>query len=70
MKTFPTPETLRRLPFGLADIVVILSTFVLLAIITKLGQGTLVSFNPPEIIPKVQLAWVITLDLTLEVMTC
>lgn len=57
MKTFPTPETLRRLPFGLADIVVISGTLVLLAIIAKLGQGSFVSFNPPEIVPKVELIW-------------
>jgi len=55
MKTFPTPETLRRFPFGLADIVVILGTLVLLAIIAKLGQGTLVTFRPPDVLPTVDL---------------
>lgn len=55
MKTFPTPETLRRFPFGLADIVVILGTLVLLAIIAKLGQGTLVAFSPPDVLPTVDL---------------
>jgi NitT/TauT family transport system permease protein len=50
MKTFPSPEALRRFPFGLADIAVILGTLVLLALIARLGAGTLVSFYPPDIV--------------------
>ncbi len=56
MKTFPTPEALRRFPFGLADIAVILGTLVLLALIARLGAGTLVSFQPPDIVPGIELA--------------
>jgi NitT/TauT family transport system permease protein len=55
MKTFPSPEALRRFPFGLADIAVILGTLVLLALIARLGAGTLVSFYPPDIVPGVEL---------------
>jgi len=55
MKTFPTPEVLRRFPFGLADIAVILGTLALLALIAQLGAGTLVSFEPPNIVPTVDL---------------
>jgi len=55
MKTFPTPEVLRRFPFGLADIAVILGTLTLLALIAHIGSGTLVSFEPPNIVPTVDL---------------
>ncbi|OKH21965.1 ABC transporter permease [Chroogloeocystis siderophila] len=55
MKTFPSPEALRRLPFGLADIAVILGTLVLLALIARVGAGTLVSFQPPDIVPGIDL---------------
>jgi NitT/TauT family transport system permease protein len=55
MKTFPTPEALRRFPFGLADIAVILGTLVLLALVTRVGAGALVSFEPPDIVPAIDL---------------
>ncbi len=55
MKTFPSPEALRRFPFGLADIAVILGTLVLLSLIARVGAGALVSFEPPNIMPKVDL---------------
>ncbi|MBL1211647.1 ABC transporter permease subunit [Geminocystis sp. GBBB08] len=56
MKTFPTSEVLKKsLPFGLADIIVILGTLVLLALISRIGAGFLVSFKPPDIIPTVDL---------------
>jgi len=55
MKTFPTPEALRRFPFGLADLVVILGTLVLLSFIAKVGAGSLVSFQPPDVIPQINL---------------
>lgn len=55
MKTFPSPETLRRLPFGLADIAVILGTLVLLALVARVGSGALVSFKPPDIVPAIDL---------------
>lgn len=55
MKTFPSPEALRRFPFGLADIAVILGTLVLLALIARLGAGALVSFEPHDIVPAIDL---------------
>ncbi|HEY9645190.1 MAG TPA: ABC transporter permease subunit, partial [Chroococcidiopsis sp.] len=56
MKTFPTPEALRRFPFGLADIAVILGTLVLLSLVARVGAGTLVSFHPPDIVPRIDLS--------------
>jgi ABC-type nitrate/sulfonate/bicarbonate transport system permease component len=55
MKTFPSPEVLRRFPFGLADIGVILGTLVLLALVARVGAGALVSFEPPDIVPAIDL---------------
>ncbi len=55
MKTFPTPEALRRFPFGLADVAVILGTLVLLAVVAHIGAGTLVSFQPPDVVPAIDL---------------
>ncbi len=55
MKTFPSPEALRRFPFGLADIAVILGTLVLLAFIARIGAGALVSFEPPDVMPAIDL---------------
>lgn len=55
MKTFPSREALRRFPFGLADIAVILGTLVLLSLIARVGAGTLVSFRPPDVVPGIDL---------------
>lgn len=55
MKTFPSPEALRRFPFGLADLAVMLGTFLLLALVARLGAGALVSFEPPRVVPGVDL---------------
>jgi NitT/TauT family transport system permease protein len=55
MKTFPSSEALRRLPFGLADVAVILGTLCLLALVARVGAGTLVSFKPPDIVPTIDL---------------
>ncbi|HEY9690502.1 MAG TPA: ABC transporter permease subunit, partial [Coleofasciculaceae cyanobacterium] len=55
MKTFPSPEVLRRLPFGIADIAVILGTLALLTLIARVGADALVDFQPPNIIPKIDL---------------
>ncbi|WP_247215071.1 ABC transporter permease subunit [Synechococcus sp. C9] len=55
MRTFPTTETLRRLPFGLADVAVILGTLVLLAVIARVGVGTLDVFHPPMNVPRIDL---------------
>ncbi len=54
-RTFPSPEVLQRFPFGLADLAVILGTLVLLALIARVGAGTLVSFVPPKVVPDVSL---------------
>lgn len=54
-RTFPSREALRRLPFGLADIAVTLGTLVLLALVARIGAGTLVSFVPPNVLPSVSL---------------
>lgn len=54
-QTFPSREALRRLPFGLADVAVILGTLVLLALIARVGAGTLVSFVPPGVMPGINL---------------
>lgn len=54
-RTFPSPEALRRFPFGLADVAVILGTLVLLALVARIGAGALVSFQPPDIVPDINL---------------
>jgi len=55
VRTFPSPEALRRFPFGLADVAVILGTLVLLSLIARVGAGTLVSFQPPDVVPGIDL---------------
>ncbi len=55
MKTFPTIETLKRAPFGLADVAVILGALSLLALLTYLGGGLIVKFEPPVNVPEVNL---------------
>ncbi|AUT04672.1 sulfonate ABC transporter permease (plasmid) [Nostoc sp. CENA543] len=54
-RTFPSPEALRRLPFGLADVALILGTLVLVGLIARVGAGTLISFVPPDVVPSVNL---------------
>jgi NitT/TauT family transport system permease protein len=54
-RTFPSPEALRRFPFSWADVAVILGTLVLLALIARVGAGALVSFQPPNDMPKIDL---------------
>jgi NitT/TauT family transport system permease protein len=54
-RTFPSPEALKRFPFGLADIAVILGALILIALVARVGAGTLVSFRPPEDVPGVTL---------------
>lgn len=53
--TFPSREALRRLPFGLADIAVILGTLVLFALIAQVGAGMFVNFTPPGDLPAIDL---------------
>jgi NitT/TauT family transport system permease protein len=55
MKTFPTTDVLRRLPFGLADVAIILGTLVLLAMIARVGVGALDAFYPPVNVPRIDL---------------
>ena len=55
MKTFPSPEALRRFPFGMADLALLLSTFFLLALVARLGAGALVSFAPPQVVLQIDL---------------
>ena len=54
-RTFPSSEALQRFPFGLADLAVMLGTLTLLALVARLGAGTLVSFVPPDVVPDVSL---------------
>jgi NitT/TauT family transport system permease protein len=46
---------LRKLPFGLADVAVILGTLFLIALIAKIGSGALVAFTPPKNVPTIDL---------------
>ena len=55
MKTFPSPEALRRVPLGMADLALLLGTFFLLALVARLGAGALVSFAPPQVVPQIDL---------------
>src|SRR5579872_2060079 len=54
--TFPSVGALNRLPFRLADVVVILGTLALLAAIAKVGAGAFVSFRPPHQLPQIDLS--------------
>jgi len=51
----PSRAALRKLPFGLADVAVILGTLFLIALIARIGRGALVSFVPPQHLPTVDL---------------
>lgn len=53
--TFQAPTSSRRLPFGLADVAVILGALVVLALIARVGSGAFVAFVPPNTLPKVSL---------------
>jgi len=55
MKTFPSPEALRRLPFGLADLALMLAILILLAGVSRIGAEALVSFKPPAVVPSIDL---------------
>jgi NitT/TauT family transport system permease protein len=49
-------SALRRAPFGLADIAVILGALVVIALVAKVGAGALVSFEPNTSVLHVDLA--------------
>ncbi len=51
----PSRASLRKLPFGLADVAVLLGTLALIALIAKVGSGALVSFVPPKTVPAINL---------------
>lgn len=57
-QTFPTREAfrpLRRFPFGLTDIAVMLGALALLYLIARVGAGALTRFAPPDVVPGVSL---------------
>lgn len=54
-QTFPTPEALRRRPFGLADVVVFAGALGLLALVAQVGAGAIVRFVPPDVVPSIDL---------------
>ncbi len=57
LRTFPSAEALRRPPFGLPDLVVILGALALLIALARVGSGTLVAFVPHKhLVPHVDLA--------------
>jgi NitT/TauT family transport system permease protein len=45
-RTFPSPEALRRSPFTLADVAVILGTLLLLGATAWVGRGAFEEFYP------------------------
>jgi NitT/TauT family transport system permease protein len=55
VNVLPSRVALRKLPFGLADIAVILGTLLLIALIAKVGSGALVAFTPPKTLPQISL---------------
>jgi len=54
-QTFPSPEALRRLPFGLADVLVFAGALALLAVVARVGAGAIVRFVPPDVVPRIDL---------------
>jgi len=54
-QTFPSPDALRRRPFGLADVVVFAGALGLLVIIAQVGAGAIVRFVPPDVVPSIDL---------------
>jgi NitT/TauT family transport system permease protein len=53
--TFPSPEAVRRPPFGIADILVIFGALAVLALLAKVGAGAIVGFTPPKNVPHIEL---------------
>ncbi len=47
-RTFPSPDALKRFPFGIADVAVILGCLLLIAAIAHIGAGANVRFVPPD----------------------
>lgn len=55
MRTFPTAETLKRAPFGLADVTVIVTALTVLALIAHLGSDMMASFQENVPLPEIDL---------------
>jgi NitT/TauT family transport system permease protein len=53
--TFPSREALRRLPFGWADVAVLLGALSLVALVARLSAEAASAFAPPAIVPRVSL---------------
>ncbi|HKT59949.1 MAG TPA: ABC transporter permease subunit [Gemmatimonadales bacterium] len=53
--TFPSREALRRLPFGWADLAVILGTLTIVALVARIGAEAAGPFAPPAATPTVSL---------------
>ena len=51
----PARAALRRLPFGLADVAVVLGALAFLYLVARVGAGAMVRFQPPEVLPSVSL---------------
>jgi len=51
----PARAALRRLPFGVADVAVLLGALALLYVVGRVGAGAIVRFRPPEVLPSVSL---------------
>jgi NitT/TauT family transport system permease protein len=47
-RTFPSPDALKRFPFGIADVAVILGCLILIALVAHIGAGANVRFVPPD----------------------
>lgn len=54
-QTLPARAALRRLPFGVADVAVLLGALGLLYVVARVGAGAMVGFHPPEVLPSVTL---------------
>ncbi|MFN3361543.1 MAG: ABC transporter permease [Pseudanabaenaceae cyanobacterium] len=55
MRTFPTAETLKRAPFGLADVAVIVTALTVLALIAHLGSDMMAAFQEDVPLPEIDL---------------
>ncbi|MCS7324586.1 MAG: ABC transporter permease subunit [Anaerolineae bacterium] len=55
LQTFPSREALRRLPFTVADVALLVGVLALLAIVVWVGQGMFVAFRPPDVLPSISL---------------
>jgi NitT/TauT family transport system permease protein len=53
--TYPSREALRRLPFGWADLAVILGTLTIVALVARVGAEAAGPFAPPAVTPTVSL---------------